>query len=142
MLINARFLAGANMVIQALLTAALVYGAYLAWRKRKKKDYKRHCKVINVVLLLQVLAVLGLMLPTMTVFADTRPYGNGFNLEMWLHHSMGIAALILWGYIYLVSRRVMKARIRIVWHMRAAFVLWMTALPMGAHMYLRIWEGI
>lgn len=142
MFADARFFASANLVLQALLTAALVYGSYLAWRKKKKKNYKRHCKIINVVVPAQVPAILGLMLPTMLVFADTKPYGGPFNLEMWLHHSLGVAVVILWGYIYLVSRRIIKARVRLVWHMRTTFILWMVSLLFGVHMYLRIWTNL
>ncbi len=135
MAIDVRILVIANLVIQLLLIIIVSVAAYLA----KKRQLKNHCTIMMVALPVQIIAIAGVMLPSMLGYIRYGQLGSFFNIEMWIHHILGLVVIALWIYINLVIRGVIKIRGRLVIPMRLAFVLWLLVLVMGLHLYVVIW---
>ncbi len=134
MVLNVKTLAEINLAVQLFLIVVLAIAAYLA----KKRMLGNHCAVIRVAVPVQILAVVGVMLPSMLGYL-----GSGmpvsFNLEVLVHHTLGLAVILLWICINLVFAGFIKTGIKLVTFMRFAFGLWVLALLLGLHMYVRIY---
>jgi hypothetical protein len=87
----------------------------------------------------QIIAIAGIMLPSMLGYVRYGQPSDFFNIEIWIHHILGLAVIALWIYINLVFRRIIKIRSRLVIPMRLAFALWVIVLVMGLHLYVLIW---
>lgn len=135
MAFDVRILAVTNLTVQLLLIILISVAAYLA----KKRQLKKHCTIMMVAVPVQIIAIAGVMLPSMLGYVQYgQPY-SFFNIEIWAHHILGLAVIALWIYINLVFRRLIKIRGRLVNHMRLAFVLWLLVLFTGLHLYIVIW---
>jgi len=135
MAIDVEILVITNLVIQLLLIIIVSFAAYLA----KKRQLKNHCTIMMVAVPVQIIAIAGIMLPSMLGYVRYGQPGSFFNIEIWIHHILGLAVIALWIYMNLVFRRVIKIRGRLVIPMRLAFVLWLIVLGMGLHLYVLIW---
>ncbi|MFC1964670.1 hypothetical protein ACFLWG_01520 [Chloroflexota bacterium] len=135
MFIDVRILAITNLIVQLLLIIIISVAAYLA----KKRQLKIHCTIMMVAVPVQIIAIVSVMLPSMLGYVRYGQPGSLFNIEIWIHHILGLAVIALWIYINLVFRRVIKIRGRLVIPMRLAFVLWLLVLVMGLHLYVVIW---
>jgi putative membrane protein len=124
-----------NLVIQLLLIIIVSVAAYLA----KKKQLKIHCTLVMVAVPIQIIAIAGIMLPSMLGYVRYGQPESFFNIEIWIHHTLGLVVIALWIYINLVFRRVIKIQRRLVVPMRLALVLWLLVLAMGLHLYVLIW---
>ncbi len=92
----------------------------------------------------EILAVLGLMLPSMSGFLEKERYGLVFTAELLVHHGLGLLVIILWVYINLVSMGVIGTgvfgpRRGFRMAMRYAFALWLLTFAIGMHLYYSIW---
>ncbi len=135
MSINPEVLAIINLVLQLLLFIAVVIAVYLA----KKKRLAKHCAIIRIAIPLQVIAIAGVMLPSMGAYLRYGQPGSFFNIEVWTHHILGLVVIVLWIYVNLVMLGVIKMRSRLVIAMRLAFICWLLALIMGVHLYVLLW---
>ena len=135
MAIDMRILVIINLVIQLLLIITISVAAYLA----KKRQLKNHCAIMMVAVPVQIIVIAGIMLPSMLGYVRYGQPSSLFNIEIWIHHILGLVVIALWIYINLVFRRVIKIRGRLVIPMRLAFVLWLMVLGMGLHLYVLIW---
>ena len=135
MAIDVRILAIANLAIQLLLIIIVSVAAYLA----KKRQLRIHCTIMMVAVPVQIIAIAGIMLPSMLGYVRYGQPGSFFNIEIWIHHILGLAVIALWIYINLVFRRVIKIRHSLIIPMRLAFILWLLVLVMGLHLYALIW---
>ena len=135
MAIDVRILAITNLAIQLLLIIIVIVAAYLA----KKRQLKIHCTIMMVAVPVQIIAIAGVMLPSMLGYVRYGQPGSFFNIEIWIHHILGLAVIALWIYMNLAFRRVIKILGRLVMPMRLAFVLWLLVLFMGLHLYVVIW---
>ena len=129
MAIDMRILVIANLVIQLLLIIIVSVAAYLA----KKRQLKNHCTIMMVALPVQIIAIAGIMLPSMLGYVRYGQPDSLLNIEIWIHHILGLAVIALWIYINLVFRRIIKMPGRLIIPMRLAFVLWLIVLGMGLH---------
>jgi hypothetical protein len=128
-------LVASNLILQLILAAALGFSVFLA----KKKNFKRHCLVLRLAVTAQILAVLALMSPAMAAILEPgRPNGL-FQAEVLLHHSLGLAVVLLWIYINLVYLGRLKARLALRRAMQAAAGLWVASLILGFHIYLKLY---
>jgi hypothetical protein len=128
-------LVASNLILQLILAAALGFAVFLA----KKKNYLKHCLVLRLAVTAQILAVLALMSPAMVqILVPGRPNGL-FQAEVLLHHSLGLAVVLLWIYINLVYLGRLKARLALRRAMQAAAGLWVASLILGFHIYLRLY---
>lgn len=134
MTINVKTIAMANLGIQILLFILASYAVYSA----KKSEFGRHCSFMKVLVPVQITAITVVMLPSMLGYLGNENPGILFNIEMLVHHTLGLAVVTLFIYIILAfGKSWMPRNFRAV--MRSAFVLWIISLLFGLHMYIRIW---
>jgi len=124
-----------NLTIQVLLMMTMSGAVYLV----KKRYLGRHCAVMRICVLVQIIAIAGVMLPSMIGYIEHEQRGGFFNIEMLAHHALGLAVIVIGIYINLAFAGVMKIWGRLVSAMRLALALWILALVIGLHMYLIIW---
>jgi hypothetical protein len=124
-----------NMAVQALLLVAVLIAARLA----RKKRLKTHCTVMTVAVPVQILATAAVMLPSMLGYVRYGDPGSLFNIEIWVHHTLGLAVIALWAYMTLAFRKVIKVKHRLRTPMIVTLWLWLITLALGAHLYLTIW---
>lgn len=124
-----------NLTIQVLLIMTVSGSVFLA----KKRNLGKHCVVMRVAVLLQIIAIAGVMLPSMLGYIEHEQRSIFFNIEMLAHHTLGLIVIAIWIYINLVFAGVMRIRGRLAGAMRLALASWILALIIGIHMYLLIW---
>jgi putative membrane protein len=124
-----------NLTIQMLLIMTVSGAAFLA----KKRDLGKHCAVLKVAVPLQIIAIVVVMLPSMLGYIENVQQNTFFNIEMFVHHTLGLIVIAIWIYINLVFAGVMGIRGRLATAMRLALASWILALIIGIHMYLLIW---
>lgn len=132
---DVRLLATGNMLVQVALMAAVIVAAVLA----KRKYLDRHCLVVRVAVVLQLIAIALVMLPSLLGYLTKESPGPFFLAETLVHHTLGLAVIALWVYINLAMRGAVKASGRLVGYMRAAFIMWLLSFLIGVHLYLVIW---
>ena len=124
-----------NIALQLILAAALCAAVFLA----KKKRFQRHCLVLRLAVAAQIIAILALMSPVMgTILEPGRPNGL-FQVEVLLHHGLGLVVVLLWIYINLVYLGRLKARLAPKLAMQAAAGLWVVSFILGFHIYLKLY---
>lgn len=124
-----------NLGIQLLLTLVLAAAVYLA----RNKKFGNHCKVMRITVPVQILAILAIMLPSMDGYLVHGTPSPLFRAEMLVHHSIGLAIIVLWVYINLIFLKYLRPRFRIRTAMRLALSLWVLSLVMGIHMFVSIY---
>lgn len=121
-----------NIAMQIIVTAALLYALILA----RRGEFKRHCHVMRLAGTGQILAIAALMSPTMGALLLPGAGSDLFAAEVYAHHALGLAAMLLWIYINLSDIRLLKARLSQKSAMRAAAGLWAASLAIGFHIFL------
>lgn len=124
-----------NLTIQVLLIIMVSGAVFLV----KKRNLRKHCVVMRVAVLLQIIAIASVMLPSMLGYIENEQRGIFFNIEMLVHHTLGLIVIAIWIYINLVFAGVMRIRIRLETAMRLALASWILAIIIGLHMYFLIW---
>lgn len=125
-----------NLVLQILLMLAVFVAVYLA---KAKRQLIRHCRIVTVALLVQIVAIAIVMLPSLLGYAQNEVLGLPLSLEMPVHHVLGLVVAALWIYVNLASKGIIKARMRLVIPMRLAFGSWLVTFVLGLHIYLSIY---
>ncbi len=131
----AQLLLMTNLVVQGFLITVVLFAVYLV---KKKKDLTRHCAIVRGAVLLQLLAIAVVMFPSMTGYLEHEDRGTFFNTVMLIHHSLGLAVVVLWLYLNLVLGLGFKLLGRLVVWMRLALSLWITAFLLGLFLYVLI----
>ncbi|MFZ3383075.1 MAG: hypothetical protein WA144_04040 [Candidatus Methanoperedens sp.] len=124
-----------NLTIQVLLIITVSGAVFLA----KKRNLGKHCAVLRVAVPLQIIVIAVVMLPSMLGYIENEYRGKFFNIEMLVHHTLGLIVIAIWIYINLVFAGVMRMRGRLATAMKLALASWILALIIGIHMYLLIW---
>ncbi len=132
---NIKTLAMINLTVQLLLLITLCIAAYLA----KKKKLNMNCEVMRTAVPVQIIAIAAIMLPSFLGYLEHGTPSYFFRTETLIHHTIGLAVVILWIYINLLFMGKLKTRLRLISFMRLAFILWMLALLLGLHMYAQIY---
>ena len=135
MIFDVKTQAMVNLTIQVLLIMMVSGAVYLA----KKRNLGKHCIIMRVAVLLQIIAIAGVMLPSMLGYIEHGQRNILFNIEILVHHTLGLGVTMIWIYINLVFLGVMRIRGRLVTAMRLALASWILAIIIGIHMYLVIW---
>lgn len=124
-------LATANLALQVLLVILVAWAAYIA----KKKMLMKHCTVMRILVPVQIIALIGVMLPSLLRYAGKPPF---FYSEILAHHSLGLLIVALWLYINLVfGKPYMPKNLALI--MRLAFALWILAFLLGVRLYVLIY---
>ncbi len=124
-----------DLTIQVLLIMTISGAVYLA----KKRNLGRHCTIMRVAVLLQITAIASIMLPSMLGYIENEQENMFFNIEMLIHHTLGLSVVVIWIYINLVFAGVMRIKGRLTSVMRLALASWVLAIIIGLHMYSLIW---
>lgn len=123
-----------NLALQLVLVAALGFAVFLA----KRRSFQRHCFVLRLAVVAQIVSVMAVMSPAMVgILEPGRPNGL-FQAEVLLHHILGLAVIMLWVYINLVFLGILKARIAFRKAMQATAGIWVGSFILGLHIYLRL----
>lgn len=125
-----------NLVIQILLMVTIFVAAYLA---RVKRQLIRHCTIMRIAIPVQIVAIAVVMLPSMLGYIENEPPGLLFSLVIPVHHVLGLVVVVLWIYINLAFKGIIKIRWRLVIPMRLAFGAWVVTLISGLYIYLLLW---
>jgi putative membrane protein len=134
-MINPETIAQIDIVVQALVLAIVLAGAYQAL---VKKRLIRHCRIIRVAMVIQLLTVLFRMLPALVT--NLRNPGQApFEGEMLLHHSLGVLLILLFVYISLAVAGWVRVAGPLAWYMRTALIIWSVVFMIGIHLYTRIY---
>ena len=105
---------------------AIVVAMIVAWYPvRKKKQLKRHCLMMRVVVGLQIAAIAGIMGPALS-----RVSGVPAPLIQ-AHVALGDVVIGLFIYINLVYSGTIRIRFPLRYLMRPALASWMTAIGPG-----------
>src|SRR5574341_1916139 len=128
-MVDVRTLALANLVIQILLIIMASGAVYHA----KKKNLGTHCTVVRVAVLVQIIAIAGVMLPSMLGYLKLEKLESSLYTEILAHHTLGLAVIGMWVYINLDFMDKIKRRIKLVTAMRLALLLWILAFILGLH---------
>jgi hypothetical protein len=121
-----------NLAIQVLLIAAVIIAAILARRKR----FTRHCTIMKITVVMQVLAIIVFMLSPMLSYIKYDMANTPFIVELWVHHSLGLVVIISW--ITILAIRITARTWRLA-AMRLAFSSWILTMIIGLHLYATIW---
>lgn len=124
-----------NLTIQVLLIMTVSGAVFLA----KKRDLGKHCIVMKAAVLLQIIAIAIVMLPSMLGYIENEQRDIFLNIEILVHHTLGLIVIVIWIYINLVFAGVMRIRGRLAVAMRLALASWILALIIGLHLYSLIW---
>lgn len=135
MIFDTKSPAMANIAVQVLLLFLLFAAVYLA----KKKRFDKHCTVIRIAVLVQIIAIIAVMLPSLPGYLKSEHFGILFESEALIHHASGLLVIVLWIYINLMFGKVIGMPRKPALFMRTAFILWMLAFLLGLHMYARIY---
>ena len=109
------------------------------FQEETRGRFRKHFALMRVAVPVEILAVLGLILPSMSGFLEKERYGLVFTAELLVHHGLGLLVIILWVYINLVSMGVIGTRRGFRMAMRYAFALWLLTFAIGMHLYYSIW---
>lgn len=135
MVFDVKTLALANLGIQIFLIAFVFQAVYFV----KKGNPVKHCAMVRIAVPLQVLAIIAVMLPSLLGYIEFKPLGALFNAELLIHHTLGLLVIVLWIYINLVFSNIIRMPRNFRAFMRAAFGLWLLALVLGLHIYIRLY---
>jgi putative membrane protein len=105
----------------------------------KKRNLGKHCVVMRVSVLVEIIAIASVMLPSMLGYIEYGQQSKIFNIEILVHHTLGLIVIAIWIYINLVFAGVMRQRGRLAGAMRIALASWILSIIIGLHMYLLIW---
>jgi hypothetical protein len=122
-----------NTAVQILLALILTGAIILAKRRR----FNRHCTATRIAFIVQILTILGIMLPAMSFYIEAPDLL--FRGEVLIHHALGLGAIVLWIYINLVYLRILKRRFSLKTAMQSAAVIWAASLLLGLHIYSRLY---
>lgn len=131
---NVEALATVNLVAQALLLIAVLIAARLARKKRLIK----HCRIITVVLVIELVTIFLVMLPSLVGLLNT-PIPTALKVEDWVHHSLGLVVVLLWVYVSLAVRGRVRAVGKLAIYMRAALAIWVLTFLLGVHLYFQFY---
>ncbi|MEK7354036.1 MAG: hypothetical protein AABZ77_05985 [Chloroflexota bacterium] len=135
MIFDIKTLASINLLIQALLLGAVLVAAYVA---KIRRQLIRHCKIIRVAVVVQLLSIFLIMLPSMLGYLKS-PGQVALKTETLIHHSLGILLVLLWVYINLAVMGRVRVLGRLAMYMRTALLIWLLAFLLGLHLYFRIY---
>lgn len=125
-----------NLAVQSLLLVAAVSGAYVA---KKKHNFKVHCRIMRVAVTVQVISIAAVMWPAMTGYLQRGNRDTFFNVEMLIHHALGLGVVGIWVYVNLAFEGLIKSSGAFAKPMRIAFILWMLTWLMGLYSYIVTW---
>lgn len=136
MFLDTQVLALINLIVQLLLIVMVGVAVYLV---KVKRQLLRHCKIMRFAIPIQLVAIAFVMLPSLLGYVLNETPSSFMNVEIQIHHGLGLLVIALWIYINLAFKGIIKTRWRLVIPMRLALGSWIVTLVMGVHLYFSIW---
>ena len=124
-----------NIIVQLALAILIFYAAYLA----RKVWLERHCTVMRIAIIVQILSIAVVLLPKMVGYVRDLQASSSLSIEMWIHHLLGLSVVGLWIFMNLAMTGRIKIKSRLRRYMRLPFTLWIISLGMGIHIYAQVW---
>lgn len=124
----------ANLLLQLAVALALGRAVYLA----RKKRLRTHCTTMRILVPIQLLAIALVMLPSLRLYLRDPPARPLLTPELLVHHTLGVAVLVLFTYVNLVFIGWLRFPTSLRPVMRAAAVCWAGALLLGLDLFLRV----
>jgi hypothetical protein len=125
-------------ILDLLVQVALMIVVIVAITVARRQNIGRHCTIVRIAVLLQILSIGIIMLPSMVGYLEHRDLGPLFNAEILVHHSLGLAVIALWIYFNLVFTGTIRGWGRLSHLMWLAFGVWITTFILGLHLILVI----
>jgi uncharacterized membrane protein YozB (DUF420 family) len=135
MAIDIRMLASANLVVQLALIGFIFGAVYLARRGR----VIRHCTIVRGAVIVQIIAILAIMLPSLLGYVENVPPLPFLYPELIIHHILGLLLIIIFAYVNLEVGRLVRPLIKRKSVMRLALGVWLVALALGINIYLTVY---
>ncbi len=136
MFFDTQILALINLIVQLLLIVLVGVAVYLV---KAKRQILGHCKILRIAIPVQIVAIAFVMLPSLLGYVLNETPNSFMNVEIQVHHGLGLVVIALWIYINLAFKGIIKTRMRLVIPMRLALGSWLVTLGMGLHLYFSIW---
>ena len=137
MAIDVRLLAELDLIVQLILVVALLVASRLALAR----DFKKHCALMRFAVPVQILAILGVMLPSMYGYLNNPSTDRLLDFEILIHHTLGLMVVALWIYINLIFMNILKPKIRLKTMMRLALSCWAASMALGLYLYWSVYLG-
>ena len=131
-----KVLSDINLGVQCLLIIFLASASYFSI---KKKDYLTHCRILRIAVPLQILSIFLIMLPSLLGYLRHEHKGSVFNIELLVHHTLGLVFIAAWIYANLVLLKKTKPFIPLRFVMRLAFATWIFVFVSGVYLYFSIY---
>jgi len=135
MAIDIRTLATANLVVQLVLIALILGAVYLARRGR----IKRHCTIVRGAVVVQIIAILIVMLPSLLGYVANVPPIPFLYPELLIHHILGLVLIAIFIYVNLEVGHVIRPIVKRKDAMWTALGVWLVALALGIILYLTVY---
>jgi putative membrane protein len=135
MVFDVKTLALANLGIQIFLIVFVLQAVYSV----KKGNPLKHCAMVRIAVPIQILAIIAVMLPSLLGYIKSESFGILFNVEILIHHTLGLLVVVLWIYINLAFGNIIRMPGNFRMFMRTALGLWLLALVLGLHIYTRLY---
>ncbi|MGA3199183.1 MAG: DUF420 domain-containing protein [Halobacteriota archaeon] len=135
MAIDIRTLATANLVVQLVLIALILGAVYLARRGR----VKRHCTIVRGAVVVQIIAILVVMLPSLLGYVANIPPIPFLYPELLVHHILGLVLIAIFIYVNLEVGHVIRPVVKRKDAMRTALGVWLVAFALGIIIYLTVY---
>jgi len=135
MAIDIRTLALANLAVQLMLIVFVLGAVYLARRGR----VRRHCTIQRGTVIVQIIAILGVMLPSLLGYIENVPLIPFLYPELLIHHTLGLVLVGMWVYINLEVERIIRPIVKRKTAMWIALGVWLIAVVLGINIYLTLY---
>ena len=135
MSIDVRLLAELDLIVQLILGVVLL----VAFRLALARDFKKHCALMRFAVPVQILAILGVMLPSMYGYSHNSSTDPLLDFEILIHHTLGLMVVALWIYINLIFMNILKPKVRLKIMMRLALGCWAASMVLGLYLYWSVY---
>ena len=135
MAIDIRTLATANLVVQLALIVLVLSAVYLARRGR----VKRHCTIVRGAVVVQIIAILVVMLPSLLGYVANVPPIPFLYPELLIHHILGLVLIAIFIYVNLEVEHIIRPVVKRKDAMRTALGVWLVAFALGIIIYLTVY---
>jgi uncharacterized membrane protein YozB (DUF420 family) len=135
MAIDIRILATTNLAVQLALIGFVFAAVYLARRGR----VVQHCTVVRGAVIVQIIAILAIMLPSLLGYVESVPPIPFLYPELLIHHILGLVLIAIFIYVNLEVARVIRPVVKRKNAMRTALGVWLITLALGISIYFTVY---
>ncbi|MGB9371807.1 MAG: hypothetical protein WCB79_07760 [Halobacteriota archaeon] len=135
MAIDIRILATTNLAVQLALIVFVFGAVYLARRGR----VVQHCTVVRGAVIVQIIAILAIMLPSLLGYVENVPPIPFLYPELLIHHILGLVLIAIFIYVNLEVARVIRPVVKRKNAMRTALGVWLITLALGISIYFTVY---